>query len=244
LLSASPTAELIAFAKELKATSAHASRSFTDHSTRNDHNQLHQVSVRRSPHKLGQNNRHKHDNRHVRFDAPTATASSSKSSKKCGKCGYDYPHKGKCPAEGHTCANCNKLNHFKSVCRSRPATSRQVHSVQQLVSTAAASTSKNQGKSISVPPCLDQASQKPTESPSTEIYSCFATNTIISHSSCPRIIAYILGTELEMRIDTQASINAISVEQFGKMDVKPILRPYDVPTLSFNGKSPFSRAAS
>jgi hypothetical protein len=37
--------------------------------------------------------------------------------KKCGRCGYDYPHQGKCPADGKTCTNCKKLNHFASVCR-------------------------------------------------------------------------------------------------------------------------------
>ena len=42
-------------------------------------------------------------------------ASSQK--KKCGRCGYEYPHTGKCPADGKTCTVCKKANHFASVCR-------------------------------------------------------------------------------------------------------------------------------
>jgi hypothetical protein len=40
------------------------------------------------------------------------------SSKKCGRCGYEYPHKdNRCPADGKTCKTCGKPNHFSSVCR-------------------------------------------------------------------------------------------------------------------------------
>ena len=38
--------------------------------------------------------------------------------KKCGRCGYDYPHKdNKCPADNKKCSNCDKMNHFAKVCR-------------------------------------------------------------------------------------------------------------------------------
>lgn len=39
-----------------------------------------------------------------------------RSNKKCFNCGYSLAHK-TCPAKGSTCYNCNKLNHFSSVCR-------------------------------------------------------------------------------------------------------------------------------
>ena len=38
-------------------------------------------------------------------------------STQCGDCGYNYPHKGDCPAKGKICNKCHKLNHFASVCR-------------------------------------------------------------------------------------------------------------------------------
>lgn len=37
---------------------------------------------------------------------------------KCGKCGYEYPHKdNRCPADGKTCSQCRKPGHFARVCR-------------------------------------------------------------------------------------------------------------------------------
>jgi hypothetical protein len=45
-----------------------------------------------------------------------ATGSSANSKGDCGYCGYSHPPR-KCPAWGKVCDNCNKPNHFKSVCR-------------------------------------------------------------------------------------------------------------------------------
>ena len=40
------------------------------------------------------------------------------SKKKCGKCGYDYPHKdNRCPADGKTCSSCKRPGHFARMCR-------------------------------------------------------------------------------------------------------------------------------
>ena len=39
---------------------------------------------------------------------------------KCGLCGGNYPHQGNCPAQGKRCLNCDKMNHFSKVCRSKP----------------------------------------------------------------------------------------------------------------------------
>ena len=41
------------------------------------------------------------------------------SKKSCYFCGGEYPHQGRCPAEGTRCNNCKKLNHYSKVCRSR-----------------------------------------------------------------------------------------------------------------------------
>ena len=60
------------------------------------------------------------DKRKNNFHQPTQQR------KKCGRCGYDYPHKdNKCPADGKTCSTCNKLNHFAKVCRQGQAPNRQ-----------------------------------------------------------------------------------------------------------------------
>jgi hypothetical protein len=42
----------------------------------------------------------------------------SNDKEKCRNCGYDWPHRGKCPAKGNTCNKCHKMNHFESVCKS------------------------------------------------------------------------------------------------------------------------------
>lgn len=42
----------------------------------------------------------------------------SSNKKKCGKCGYEYPHKdNRCPADGKTCSLCKRPNHFARCCR-------------------------------------------------------------------------------------------------------------------------------
>jgi hypothetical protein len=41
----------------------------------------------------------------------------------CGMCGFEYPHKNNCPAQGKQCNNCGRLNHFTKVCRSKPSNS-------------------------------------------------------------------------------------------------------------------------
>ncbi|KAJ1143533.1 hypothetical protein NDU88_009841 [Pleurodeles waltl] len=55
----------------------------------------------------------------------------------CNSCGGPFPHQGVCPAQGKTCSNCQKLNHFAKVCksmsRSRPQKFMAVYSVQPVV---------------------------------------------------------------------------------------------------------------
>jgi len=38
--------------------------------------------------------------------------------RKCYFCGYDYPHRGRCPATDEECRACHKIGHFAGVCRS------------------------------------------------------------------------------------------------------------------------------
>jgi hypothetical protein len=54
--------------------------------------------------------------------------------------------------------------------------------------------------------------------------------------SCPRI--NILGSCIEVGIDTQASINALSKETYEKMAIKPELNKDDSVVYSFDGNKP------
>ena len=53
-----------------------------------------------------------------RPDSLSNSSQSSISEQQCFLCGYEYPHKGECPAKGKRCSNCGKANHFKKMCKS------------------------------------------------------------------------------------------------------------------------------
>ena len=71
---------------------------------------------------------------------------------------------------------------------------------------------------------------------STDSYSCFAVNSC--NFERPRIMVDILGSDISMGVDTQASINALSLETFNKMAIKPALLQGDSLVYSFDGKKP------
>ena len=53
-----------------------------------------------------------------RPDSHSSSSHTSISEQQCFLCGYEYPHKGECPAKGKRCSNCGKANHFKKMCKS------------------------------------------------------------------------------------------------------------------------------
>ena len=55
---------------------------------------------------------------------------------------------------------------------------------------------------------------------------------------CPRVVVEILGSAIEMGIDTQASVNAMSEQAYERMAIEPRLRPCDIKAYSFDGKTP------
>ena len=135
---------------------------------------------------------------------------------KCFKCGFDYPHDGKCPAEGQKCKQCGKLNHFSKCCKSKKSNSfKKAHQI--IVET-----------------------EKLVEEDETEIddtiYSVYALKT--NKVDCPRIKVTILDTIIEMGVDTQASINAISSETYLKMMNRPKLQSSTTKVFSFDGTKP------
>ena len=45
------------------------------------------------------------------------TQNTDSHNRQCYKCGFDYPHESKCPAEGKECRACGRRNHFARCCR-------------------------------------------------------------------------------------------------------------------------------
>ena len=56
----------------------------------------------------------------------------------------------------------------------------------------------------------------------------------------PRITVRILGSEFDMGVDTQASVNAISAQAYRSMAIKPDLIPSDALIYAYDGKRPMA----
>ena len=55
---------------------------------------------------------------------PGHSTRSRQQKQKCNHCGYSWPHRtSPCPAQGKSCNQCGKANHFAKVCRTHPMSS-------------------------------------------------------------------------------------------------------------------------
>ena len=48
---------------------------------------------------------------------PVCMVCKLKANRLCYKCGFNYPHENRCPAEGQQCRSCGEMNHFARCCR-------------------------------------------------------------------------------------------------------------------------------
>ena len=133
----------------------------------------------------------------------------------CRQCGYSWPHKKSCPAQGKQCAKCGKNNHFAQVCRSRiaPRTRRseksnsatQVRHHTEVESTDNSSTDDEYLYTMAVKPAKKKESSKP-----------------------PTAIIQINSVPVQMIIDSGASTNIIdetAYQQICKREKIAITKP-------------------
>jgi hypothetical protein len=177
----------------------------------------------------------------ARFESPRRSRDSSSESEKCQNCGYDWPHAGRCPAEGRSCNKCGRSNHFEKVCKSSRKSSfnQKIHQVATTTSGDDLSTSSERNDIESGRINSNDVPFRYTKE-EYESYNCFSVTT--SNIECPRIQVEILSTKIDMAIDTQASVNAISYPTYLEMRIKPKLVRCDTPTWSYDGRTPIESA--
>lgn len=132
---------------------------------------------------------------------------------KCHNCGYEHANRA-CPARGMTCNNCNKPNHFASVCRSsRPPRENQ----------------RKQRNFQTKPhrPRYNTVNQLKTTSPATstsefdQTFSVQATRVKIN--DLPHASVSLNGTKVLFCIDTGSTVTTIDHDTYQKLMPKPEL---------------------
>ncbi|XP_069129130.1 uncharacterized protein [Argopecten irradians] len=116
-------------------------------------------------------------------------------SAECYRCGGSYPHQGQCPAKGKKCNNCQKLNHFSKMCRSKKK--ELVHKVEK------------------------GANHQYDSSGSDDEY-VFHVNT--RNAGQPKAAVIIHGMPMDIIVDTGATVNILDEKTFQSMKSKPKLQ--------------------
>ena len=131
--------------------------------------------------------------------------------KKCKFCENSH-HRGKCPAYGKVCHNCNKKYHFKRCC---PCNWKILHEIKQTETKSR----------IRIFPWYDKSSKIPE-------------NLIIKNepSDC-NITLSSNGTPISYEIDTRAQCNVIPVKNLESISPKPDLQPVNVKFSAYNGSN-------
>jgi hypothetical protein len=89
---------------------------------------------------------------------------------------------------------------------------------------------------------------KPSEAAREDLYNLFALKSDAHPNSslqeCPHIWVDMNGGKVNLGVDTQASINAMSKETFDRLVNKPKLSPCPIAAYSFDGKTPIKAVGS
>ena len=139
----------------------------------------------------------------------------------CDNCGYELPHKSKeCPARGKSCTSCNKVGHFASVCRS--SQQRSSHHTPRDSRHTSTSTSR--------------ANVVTTDREPTDDHYVFSN--MSDDSTIPTRQVFIEGEQVEVIIDTGASVNVLESSTYFALPNRPSLRPTHTRVFPYGERSP------
>ena len=139
----------------------------------------------------------------------------------CDNCGYELPHKSKeCPARGKSCTSCNKVGHFASVCRS--SQQRSSHHTPRDSRHTSTSTSR--------------ANVVTTDREPTDDHYVFSNTS--DDSTIPTRQVFIEGEQVEVIIDTGASVNVLESSTYFALPNRPSLRPTHTRVFPYGERSP------
>lgn len=154
---------------------------------------------------------------------------------KCGLCGGNYPHQGNCPAQGKRCLNCEKLNHFAKVCRSKPIRSKPTRprkpsgGRQQRHRARFVDIEDPSGGEISTP--------AGAESDNSEEYT-FEIGTQEPQTAKPIFQVRIMDTPIRIMADSGATVNILSKRDFDTLKPKPQLTNTNVKVYPYMSAKP------
>ena len=149
----------------------------------------------------------------------------------CYSCGGQYPHEAGCPAEGQTCGNCGKQNHYASVCRQGkpfPGTRRNPRH-----------------RSRRFPPKSQQnaVNQVGTNQSSDDewVFTLAAHHVHAITNQEPKVGARIDGTPVTMLLDSGASVNLLDPQVYNAIlsrNKQLCLQPADTRVFVYGSKKP------
>ena len=123
---------------------------------------------------------------------------------KCRNCGGPWPHNNNiCPANGKSCLNCGKANHFAKVCRS---------------ATTKVRFNRNTRKSMKKYSKVHHVASTPASSESSsEDEFIFTLKPTCQHKTTPHVQISVNHTPIKMVIDTGASVDIIDELAFNTL---------------------------
>ena len=141
---------------------------------------------------------------------------------KCGLCGGSYPHQSNCPAQAKQCLNCDKMNHFSKVCRSKPNHSKSTRPRKP-------SKGKHRARCVDVedPSGSEISTPSGAENDNSEEYT-FEIGAQRPQNAKPIFQVRIMDTPINIRADSGATVNILSKRDFVSLKLKPQLTDTNV----------------